>query len=546
MKKLVACVLAGVALVSAPGVVLAKAEPVAEPAITRVMIAPPRSELGHIIKAALSDTYARATKDTRAYLAAQKLYYFYGERHFEPLWLSQDDAGTVSFSPNAATIIALIEKSADEGFRPGDYITDALDVAAAGTDPKKLAALETAFSDAALRYAQDIYGGRIRPTDVSALITEKPKRIDEAATLEQLAVSDDPAAVLMALEPRHPEFIALKAALAKFNTAGAEKQITIADGIVLKPGMSDTRVPDLRKRLDITAEDAASLVYDEALVAAVMTFQDSLGLTADGITGPATVAALNGGVAATKEDIIANMERWRWMPDELGDFNVFVNIPEFRLAITKGGEQQYTTRVVVGTTKNQTPVFSDNIRHIVVNPYWNVPSSIARNEIAPRLMSNPGYLDSQNMELLYGGKVISASAVDWSTTSVNNFSIRQRPGAGNALGKVKFLFPNQHDVYLHDTPSKSLFQRSFRAYSHGCVRVQNPMEFADALLKYEPTMGAAALEAMYGPKERWVNLKTRVPVHIAYFTLRVDADGTIRSYGDVYGHNKRLKELLAQ
>lgn len=546
MKKLVACLLAGVALVSVPQVVLAQAEPAATPAVTRVVIAPPRTELARIVKTALAANYAAATKDSRDYLAAQKLYYFYGERHFEPLWLTEEAGGKVSFSKNAAAIIALFEKSAEEGFRPSDYITPALDVAAAGSDPAKLAALETAFSDAALRYAQDIYGGRIRPTAVSSLITEKPKRIDEAAILQKLAEAKDPAAVLFALEPRHPEFLALKAALAKFSNDAVEEQITIAEGITLKPGMSDPRVPDLRKRLDLTAEDPASLVYDDALVAAITTFQDSLGLTADGVTGPATVAALNGGAATTREDIIANMERWRWMPDDLGDFNVFVNIPEFRLAITKGGVPEYTTRVVVGTVKNQTPVFSDNIRHIVVNPYWNVPSSIARNEIGPRLMSNPGYLDSQNMELLYGGKVISASAVDWSTTSVNNFSIRQRPGASNALGKVKFLFPNQHDVYLHDTPSKSLFQRSFRAYSHGCVRVQNPMEFADALLKYEPNMGAEALEAMYGPKERWVNLKTHVPVHIAYFTLRVDADGTIRSYGDVYGHNKRLKELLAE
>src|SRR5690606_12653897 len=169
----------------------------------------------------------------------------------------------------------------------------------------------------------------------------------------------------------------------------------------------------------------------------------------------------------------------------------------------------------------------------------------ASNEIAPRLASNPGYLAGQNMELLYGGKLVNAAAVDWTTTSIRNFHVRQRPGAGNALGRIKFLFPNQHDVYLHDTPSKSLFQRSFRAYSHGCVRVQNPMEFAEALLALEPELTAASLEGMFGSKERWVNLDTHIPVHISYFTLRVDEDGTIRSYADVYGHNQRLIELLA-
>ncbi len=221
-----------------------------------------------------------------------------------------------------------------------------------------------------------------------------------------------------------------------------------------------------------------------------------------------------------------------------------VNIPEFRLWIKNGDQVTYSTRVVVGRPQNQTPIFNDEIEHIVVNPYWNVPPSIAVNEIKPHLLANPGYLDSQNMEMLYGGKVVNASAVDWTQTNINQFHIRQRPGTGNALGQIKFLFPNQHDVYLHDTPSKSLFARSYRAYSHGCIRVENPMEFADALTQMEPNVTVASLEAMFGNKERWVNLKTHIPVHISYFTLRVDPDGTIRSFGDVYGMNKRLIELL--
>jgi murein L,D-transpeptidase YcbB/YkuD len=204
----------------------------------------------------------------------------------------------------------------------------------------------------------------------------------------------------------------------------------------------------------------------------------------------------------------------------------------------------HTTRVVVGTPKHQTPVFNNAIKHVVVNPYWNVPASIAANEIRPNLVANPGYLDSQNMEMLYGGKLVNASAIDWTQTNIQQFHIRQRPGAGNALGRIKFLFPNQHDVYLHDTPSKSLFSRTFRAYSHGCVRVENPMEFAAALLQLEPELTAARLEASFGPKEQWFNLKHHIPVHISYFTLRVSEDGTIRSYGDVYGANKKLIELL--
>ncbi|MFD1942394.1 L,D-transpeptidase family protein [Paradevosia shaoguanensis] len=513
---------------------------------TRVVIAPPQNELARSIKTGLATAYYGA-KDTPAYNAAQKLYYFYGERAFEPLWLTQDASGKLAFSPVADKLVAIFKQAEYEGLRASDYLTPALDVTSAQGDPARMAGLETAFSQAVMLYAQNLYGGRIDPRKVSANIDIKPRLLNQPDLLPRLAASDDPAKILAELDPTHREFLALKTALAKFyDGSAAQEQVTIPDGQTLRVGMVDERVPLLRQRLEVPAsEDGTEAVYDKALAEAVTNFQDSLGLLADGIAGPATIAALNGGSATSKEDIIANMERWRWMPEDLGQFNVFVNIPEFRLAVMKGDDVTYTTRVVVGKAATQTPIFSDNIRHIVVNPYWNVPPSIASNEIRPALMRNPGYLDAQNMELLYGGKVVNAAMVDWSTTSMSNFRVRQRPGAGNSLGNVKFLFPNSHDVYLHDTPSKSLFGRSFRAYSHGCVRVQNPMEFADALLVNEPSgLNSGKLEAMYGPSERWVNLETRVPVHLAYFTLRVDQDGTIRSYGDVYGHNKKLIELL--
>jgi len=437
---------------------------------TRIVIAPPQSELARTIKKGLGDAYFGASRDTRAYQQAQQLYFFYGSRHFEPLWLSEADNGLVVFSEKAQQIIDVFDQAALEGFRPSDYLTADLDVAGAGNDPAALAALETAFSAAVARYAQDAYGGRVAPTAVDKAWTVTPRRVDQSKLLVQLASSEDPGQILRDLSPKGREFLALKSALSKFYDGSViDAAVTIPEGSLLKPGMKDERVTLLRQRLDVPepeipetagAEAAADINYDEALVVAVTAFQESLGLTADGVVGPATVAALNGGSATTKEDIIANMERWRWEPDNYGDFYVWVNLPEFRLNIMDGERLHYSTRVVIGTPKNQTPVFFDEIEHIVVNPYWNVPSSIATGEIAPRLVSNPGYLASQNMELLHGGKVINAASVDWTTTSIRNFSVRQRPGPGNALGQVKFLFPNQHDVYLHDTPSKSLFPRS--------------------------------------------------------------------------------------
>ncbi len=541
MRKFLAVVLAGTLLAAAPAIGQ-ETVMVAGVEATRVVIAPPLTPLARIIKAGLLENYRDASPDSRAYSEGQKLHYFYGARHFEPIWLTEGADGNAAFSPAAQKIITVFEDAATQGFEPSDYLTPDLDIAAAGTDPVRLAAVETAFSASAMRYAQNAIGGRIDPLTVSQLWTIQPRRINPTEMLMQLASADDPAAVLEGLHPKHREFVALREALARFNDGLIEEQIQVSDGALLKPGMSDERVPLLRQRLNVPTPDIGetaidvqpSLIYDDALVAAVDTFQDSLGMTVDGVVGPATVAALNGGAATTREDIIANMERWRWLPEDLGDFHVLVNIPEFRLFVESGNEVtgygvDYTTRIVVGTPKNQTPVFSDEIEHIVVNPYWNVPSSIARNEIGPELAANPYYLDSQNMELLYGGKVVNAAAVDWSSTNVNNFKIRQRPGAGNALGMIKFLFPNQHDVYLHDTPSKSLFARSYRAYSHGCMRVQNPMEFAAALLAHEPDLRVADLEGMVGGSERWNNLSVHVPVHITDFTLRVDPDGTIRS-----------------
>lgn len=509
-------------------------------AASPVIIAPPRTPLAQTIKAGLSTAYNGERKDSAAYAEAQKLYFFYGGRYFEPIWLDTAANGEVTFSEPARKILKLFEAAESEGLRPSDYLTPDLNPAGAKGDPLRLAALETAFSGAALRYATHLYSGRIVPQSVDERFDIQPKRLDETALLVQLASSPDPVAVLAALEPTHPEFLALKSALATFDDSKTERPAQIAAGASLKPGMSDPRVPALRARLSLPAVDG--IVYDDALVEAMKLFQTNAQLDVDGVMGPATVVALNGGVPVTTADIIANMERWRWMPRDLGEFNVLVNIPEFRLAITRGGREEYTTRVVVGTTKNQTPIFSDSIRHVVVNPYWNVPSSIIKGEIAPAVLRDPGYTDSHNMDLLYNGEPVSPWQVNWNMVSGTNFPfrVRQRPGPGNSLGQIKFLFPNKHDVYLHDTPSKSLFSRSARAFSHGCVRVENPMDFADALMANEANISRASLEAMFGPNEKWVNPQTQIPVHIAYFTIRVDGEGALSSYGDVYGHNAKL------
>ncbi len=545
MNKLLMWVLVGMATACSILPTQAQVVATAEPMVTRVVIAPPQTPLARTIKGALSAAYYGAKRDSAGYAEAQKLYFFYGERHFEPIWLSELPGGALSFSANAQNLLVLFQNAATEGLRPQDYLTPDLDVAAAAGDPAKMAALETAFSAAVIRYATHIHTGRLRPLSISQNLDYKPKAIEATALLMAVAQSTTPEKILGALEPTHPEFLALKAALATFDESAVPATVQIPAGKTLKPGMTDERLPLLRQRLAVTDLAADPLVYDDALVAAIKVFQESQGLEADGVAGPATFAALNGGPTISRDDILANMERWRWLPEDLGAFSVFVNIPEYLLVINRNGQPEYQTRVVVGATKHQTPIFSDTIRHIVVNPYWNVPSSIIKNEIAPKTRANPGYIASQNMDLLYNGNVVSAAQVDWAANGDSfPFSVRQRPGAGNALGQIKFLFPNKHDVYLHDTPSKSLFQRSYRAYSHGCVRVQNPMEFAAALTVNETRISRASLEALFGPRETWVNPDHVIPVHLAYFTIRVLPDGTLKSFDDVYGHNAAVIAAL--
>jgi murein L,D-transpeptidase YcbB/YkuD len=337
LRVLMALLLAGVALTGATLPSAAQDAVIQNASLTKIVIAPPRSDLARIIKVGLQKAYYEADKDSRDYAQAQKLYFFYGARGFEPLWLTPGVGSAVSFSSNAEKIVELFKNAAFEGFRPTDYLTPDLDPAAAGTDPLKLAALETAFSQAAVRYAQDLYGGRIVPTSVSRLMTLTPKRIDEADILLKLAGSDAPDQILLDLEPQHEEFARLKAALAKFYDGSVVvEQVTIPDGKTLKLGMEDERVPLLRQRLGVAAPEIpegatdakVDLTYDQPLVDAIKAFQESLGLTADGVMGAATVAALNGGSNVSKDDIIANMERWRWAPEQFGDFHVEVNIHE--------------------------------------------------------------------------------------------------------------------------------------------------------------------------------------------------------------------------
>ena len=493
---------------------------------------------------------------------------FYAARNHRTLWFSGGEP-----LPRTLTLSRRMQAADEYGLDPSLYATPTF-VQRLYYDPERLAAADVAFSRAVARFVTHIASGRLVPGSVHELITLEPEQPDIGEALEALAQTPSIGQVLAAYEPPHPQYWALKAALAELRALGSEEErIVVPDGRLLRPGMSDERVPLLRARLDVPLEipqgdgadelqlaedtergadpEATPDLYDDALVLAVETFQEENGLSVDGIVGPRTLFALNGRSRAEDiASIIANLERWRWMPRDLGDFHILVNVPEFMARVVDEGTIVHETRVVVGTPRNKTPTFTDEMEHVVVNPYWNVPLSILRNELLPEIRANPyGYFARHGYEVLAlirgRYRLVHPGQINWYAVNPRSIRVRQTPGAHNALGQIKFMFPNEHAVYLHDTPSKSLFSRDRRAYSHGCVRVHNPMEFAGAILPHAaPEWSVSRLEQLFGRQERQVNLDVHVPVHLAYFTTTIGPDGALSTAEDIYGYDRQMTDYL--
>ncbi len=454
---------------------------------------------------------------------------FYSARQGAPFWISNN-----GFTDKAEAAKSRIARASEDGLDPKAF---KLPASPAGAAPSDVAQAEIRMSLAALAYGRQAWSGRITPSAISPLVTAQPSPFDAQAALASLEQSHDVAVTLDGFNPQHPQFLELRKLLASARATHVEapEQPRIAAGKLLEPGGQDPRVPALRKRLGISGAPD-DLYYDGELEQAVIDFQKKNKIGASGLVNKITIRALNAGShpRSDAELIELNMERWRWMPRELGAKHVFVDIPVFRLHIMEDGRSTYDTRVIVGKATNQTPVFSDEIDHIVVNPYWNVPSTIALKEMQGSSLRGFEVVDSR------GRKVEDFS---WEDVKANKVRIRQPPGERNALGHIKFMFPNKHSVYLHDTSSRSLFEKSARAMSHGCVRVDRPLEFADAL-SGDQGLSGSKLKSMIGGKERSLTLSRKIPVHLTYFTAWVDPNGKLETRDDLYGLDARLRLAL--
>ncbi len=454
-------------------------------------------------------------------------------------------------------LIDHIGRAEEQGLLPRDYAAGQLkklQAVVASTDARSQAVIELYFSAFFLKYASDIKIGRLLPGQVDKDLFWKAKTVDLVAAMTGLSKAGSIADFVKAWEPQIPEYGALKTTLIAYRKL-AERGgwPKVPAGEVLKPEMIDERVPVLRERLAATdgalpaAEGADPNLYSADVIDALKRFQKRHGLETDGVLGKQTLFQLNVSVEARIRQIVANLERWRWMPEDLGQHYVMVNIAGFELKRVRKGRIEERMRVVVGLPYHRTPVFSDRIKYLEINPYWNVPYSIATKEYLPQLRRGTRRMASKGFEAVSGNRVLPLSAVDWGSYSRSHFPVRlrQRPGPSNALGRVKFMFPNRFNVYLHDTQARSLFGKAKRAFSHGCIRLARPIDLAEQLLSDLPDWNRNRIQGVLDAKDRTVvNLAEPVDVHLTYATAWQGEGDTVHFAADIYRRDEALHRAL--
>ncbi|MDP3720263.1 MAG: L,D-transpeptidase family protein [Acidobacteriota bacterium] len=473
---------------------------------------------------------------------------FYTQRADRPAWVNSRRP-----TENAADALNALNTARQHGFDANDYGAGellALSQAVEDIDRKsperlqRVAEFDVRMTAALFAFGRDVAMGRTTPKSPDGSWKAHRTAPDYAGTFSQAL--DDPLKWIESLRPPHPEYAALQKALDDLH--GQKEKGGWSSVPALKPGASGAAIVALRQRLaaggHLEAPTEPSSQVDGELEAAVKAFQNLHGIKATGVVDKATLVALNVPLDRRMRQVALNLQRWRWIPDDLGEQHIMVNVPQFTMVARENGKTVMDIRVVVGTPANKTPIFSDEMETVVLSPYWNIPDSIAEGETVPAIARDPGYLERQNIEVLRrsgdGVTAVKASDVNWDDEgSLEGLVFRQRPGARNALGHVKFLFPNSYNVYLHDTPADDLFARPGRAFSHGCVRVEEPEKLAKYVLRDFPEWDEPTLfAAMQSGVEKHVKLKEKIPVHLVYFTSWVNENGGLHFQPDVYGYDR--------
>jgi len=502
------------------------------------------------VSQAIRDAMAAPPRLDAEPLDTEALLHFYELRQFRPAW-SGDAAG----AKRAALLEEALAHAGDDGLDPADYHVAALASQLAPRTAKAAAALDLLLTDAFLRYAHDLRIGRISPKDVDDEISLPAQHFDAAAALAVALAHDDLAQLLAELPPPEPDYARLKDALRRYRAiaaAGGWPQIPKGDGELRLDRDGDPRLPILRARLAVEDPTLAS-TPDQArpgdLTAALLRFQARNGLDPDGRIGPRTFAMLNIPAAYRVKQIVANLERWRWLPRPIEKRYIAVNTTDASLQVIENGSPIFVSKVVVGDPKHPSPILRAVVRMVTVNPPWNVPYSIALKEMLPKLRRDPTYLMSQNIVILNGPEGDPyGTRIDWASPASRHYLYRlqQLPGPENSLGSIKLEMPNPFDVYLHDTPARRLFARATRTFSHGCIRVEDALKLASLALGGDANRTLDELNAGIAAGAT-VHLPVRhpLPAYILYWTAIEDPDGTVEFRQDTYGRDGRMIAALA-
>jgi murein L,D-transpeptidase YcbB/YkuD len=467
---------------------------------------------------------------------------FYRARHWAAAWHDQ-----------AAAVQSALAAAGDDGLASLPLHLKAIAARIDAPQPAKAAEGEMLLTDAVLRYAAAMRGQRVDPTDIEDDWFVATPGFDTVAFASKHVGDIVPA--LAGLAPQYNGYHALRDALIAMRKQLAVDWPKIPPGPTLRPGDTNDRIVAVRHRLiatgELAADNADSTTYDDTLKAAVMKFQARNGVDADGALGPRTLLALNASPAQRARTIALNMERWRWLPDQLESEHIVVNVPAEEMQLVSDNRVVLEMRAIVGDVDHPTPALHARLNSMVLNPIWRVPASIATDEILPQLQKNPGYLVANDLELVSdkftpGSPESQGAGIAWKSMTRMPWPVRQRAGSDNALGRIKFNLPNDDDIYLHDTPKHQLFTRFDRALSHGCVRLENPDALALYLLKDKGWTQDQLDQAIGAGETKTIMVPKSVPVWLLYFTAWVDADGVLQFRDDLYDRDQRLAVALTQ
>jgi murein L,D-transpeptidase YcbB/YkuD len=494
-------------------------------------------------------------------LTLETLRLFYRERGYRPAW--GDEGG---LSPQIDVLVDALRAADRDGLRPADYHITAIDKQlsllrpaprAAGTTPAgNPTDLDLLLSDAFFLYANHLTSGRVKPESVEAEWNISGRARNLVFLLGSALDRGHLAATLLDLAPVRDDYRLLREALAAQRAvAAAGGWPSVPRGATLHPGDRSPRVAALRQRLAATGElpagAATGELFDAPLADALRHFQIRHGLEPDALAGRRTLAALNATAAQRVRQIEVNLERLRWLPRDLGPRRLLVNVADFRLELAEEGAPTLAMRVIAGRLARRTPFFTGEITSILLNPSWTVPEKIAIEDKLPLILEDPFYLEDNGFKVLApkGGtwREINPASVDWKRVSKDHFpyQLRQSPGPNNALGRIKFQVPNRHDIYLHDTPSRSLFARTERTFSSGCIRVERALDLAERLLAADPAWTRERIKKTISTGETVsVPLPAPLPVYLLYWTAWVDREGLLQFREDVYGRDEAISEAL--